>query len=174
MYTFIHPLSVTAWKVHGLHITKGEGHLNQFFVSKSYKRYNNDTVSTLVTSFPVRGPSILNFRDQQEASLNYYSKRCLQDQLKFQEFMRQDNNISNTPRATPRQPSRRSRKSPDRLSNNQPMDCIVRPKPKPSSYLICTNYLSISVFITNPHNNKTIVQATANNGTTKKKGNSFY
>ena len=88
--------------------------------------------------------------------------------------MRQDNNISNTPRATPRQPSRRSRKSPDRLSNNQPMDFIVQPKPKPSSYIICTNNLSISVFITNPHNNKTIVQTAANNGTTKKKGNSFY
>ena len=51
------------------------------------KRHNNDTVSNSVTSFPVSGPNVLNFRDQQEASLNYYSERYLEDQLKFQEFM---------------------------------------------------------------------------------------
>ena len=82
------------------------------------KRHNNDAVSNSVTTFPVRGPKILNFRDQQEASLNYYSERYLEDQLKFQEFMRQDNNRSNTPLVASRQRSRRSRKSTDWLIHN--------------------------------------------------------
>ena len=83
-----HPLCVTAWKVRGLKITKGEGHPNQYFVCKSgicdkyidlydhdwnlngpvtkslvNKRHNNDAVSNSITSFPVRGPNIPNFRD---------------------------------------------------------------------------------------------------------------
>ena len=32
---FFNPLCVTAWKVHGLNITKSKGHLNQCFVCKS-------------------------------------------------------------------------------------------------------------------------------------------
>ena len=119
---FFHPLYVTAWKVHDLNITKGGGHANRYFVCKSgicdkytylynydwnlngsvtksrvNKRHNNDDIRNSVTSFSVRGPKIINFRDQQEVSLNYYSERYLKVQLKFQEFMRQDNNILNTP-----------------------------------------------------------------------------
>ena len=51
------------------------------------KRHNSDDVSNSVASFPVREPKILNFKNQQETSLNYYSDRYLEDQLKFQEFM---------------------------------------------------------------------------------------
>ena len=132
------------------------------------KRHNNDAVSNSVTSFPVRGPNILNFRDQQERSLNYYSEMYLEDQLKFQEFMRQDNNIPNTLLVASKEPSRRFRKSPDRLIHNQPIDFNVRAKTKPSSYIFYTNNSSISVLTTDPKSNKTIVQATINDRTTKK------
>ena len=110
---FFHPLCVTVWKVHDLNITNGEGHPNRYFVCKSgmcdkytdmydhywnlngtvtrslvNKRHKNNAVSNSVTSFTLRGSNILSFRDQQEASLNYYSERSLENQLKFQEFMR--------------------------------------------------------------------------------------
>ena len=83
--------------------------------------------------------------------------------------MRQNNNISNTPLVTSRQPSISSRKYPYRLTHNQPIDFNVRDKAKPSSYIIFTNNSSKSVLITDPNNNKDIVQTNYNNGTTKKK-----
>ena len=121
------------------------------------KRHKNNAASNSFTSFPLRGSNILRFRDQQEASLNYYSERYLEDQLKFQEFMRQDNNVYSTTLVTSRQPSRRSRKSPDRSIDNSPMDFNVRAKYKPSSYTICTNNSSISVLTTDPNNNNVYI-----------------
>ena len=88
---FFHPLCVNTWKIHGLNITKSEGHQNQCFVCKNgfcdkytdvcdhfwnlngsvtkslvNKRHNSDDVSNSVTSFPVRGRIIFNLRDQQD------------------------------------------------------------------------------------------------------------
>ena len=83
--------------------------------------------------------------------------------------MRQDNKISITPLVTLRKLSIRFRKFPNQSIHNQHMSFNVRAKPKPSSYIICTNNSSISVLTTDPNNNKTIVQITANNGTTSKK-----
>ena len=106
---------MTAWKVHGLEKTKTKarkGVPNKCYVclngicdeykdlhdhdcnanvtvTKSLvnKRYVNDDVTITVARFPVRGPNIIRFRDQQEASLTFYSERYLDNQRQFQEYM---------------------------------------------------------------------------------------
>ena len=108
-----------------------------------------DDVSHSVARIQLGVPTTtLNFRDQQEASLNYYQEKFLEyrdNQLLFQEYMLQDN-IQSSPQPTnSRLRSTRHRNSPKRLMNRQSKDVNNRVKVKPHSLATCINNSSVSV-----------------------------
>ena len=174
---FFHPKCITAWKFFGLDKKKRKENKfasNECFVCKTgicdiYKdlydhdlnsngtvtKYNvnarnvTDDVSHSVARIQLRAPTTtLNFRDQQEASLNYYQEKFLEyrdNQLLFQEYMLQDN-IQSSPQPTnSRLRSTRHRNSPKRLMNRQSKEVNNRVKVKPHSLATCINNSSISV-----------------------------
>ena len=110
------------------------------------KRYIKDVTMNSVVCFPVRWSNSLNFRKNQVASLKFHSDSCLNNQLQFQEFMRNYLTSSTIPPVALTLYPKRNQKATELLIENQQTESNIRAETS-FTKVICTNNNSVSVLI---------------------------